>query len=41
MSRLDRAAGMPTAEILDDYPDLEPDDLLAVLEYEATLRRSR
>lgn len=35
------AAGMPTTEILDDYPDLEPDDLFAVLEYEATLRRSR
>ncbi|MGY4098409.1 DUF433 domain-containing protein [Nocardia sp. R16R-3T] len=36
------AAGMSIDEILADYPDLETDDLLAVLEYAAivTARRS-
>ncbi|WP_431838430.1 DUF433 domain-containing protein [Cellulomonas sp. Y8] len=29
------AAGMSVEEILDDYPDLEGDDLLAALEYGA------
>lgn len=29
------ASGMTTSEILDDYPDLEHDDLLAALEYGA------
>lgn len=29
------AAGMSTDEILADYPDLEPDDLLAAPEYGA------
>ena len=29
------ASGMSPAEILDDYADLEPDDLLAALEYGA------
>jgi uncharacterized protein (DUF433 family) len=31
------ASGMSQAEILDDYPDLESDDLLACLEYAARL----
>ena len=30
------AAGVPEAEILRDYPDLEPDDIRAALEYAAT-----
>ena len=29
------AAGMTEREILDDYPDLEPDDIKACLEYAA------
>ncbi|MFD4460132.1 DUF433 domain-containing protein [Nocardia sp. NPDC058480] len=29
------ASGMSTEEILDDYPDLESDDLLAALEFGA------
>jgi uncharacterized protein (DUF433 family) len=30
------AAGVAEAEILRDYPDLEPDDIRAALEYAAT-----
>ncbi len=33
------AAGMTHEEILADYPDLEPEDLLACLEYAAKLSR--
>ena len=29
------AAGVPESEILQDYPDLEPEDIRAVLEYAA------
>jgi Uncharacterized conserved protein len=29
------AAGVAEAEILEDYPDLEPEDIRAVLEYAA------
>jgi uncharacterized protein (DUF433 family) len=29
------AAGVPEAEILSDYPDLEPEDIKASLEYAA------
>lgn len=32
-------AGMSHEEILDDYPDLEREDLLAVLEYAVRLSR--
>jgi uncharacterized protein (DUF433 family) len=32
------AAGMSEREILDDYPELEPDDLRAVYDYAATPR---
>lgn len=31
------SAGMTTAQILDDYPDLEPDDIRAALAYAARL----
>ncbi|MEO5953669.1 MAG: DUF433 domain-containing protein [Chloroflexia bacterium] len=31
------AAGMPQTEILDNYPGLEPDDLLACLAYASQL----
>jgi uncharacterized protein (DUF433 family) len=33
------AAGMSQAEILDDYPDLETQDITAALEYAAQLTR--
>lgn len=33
------SAGMSTAEILADYPDLEPSDITAVLQYAAQLAR--
>ena len=33
------AAGMSQAEILDDYPDLEGQDITAALEYAAHLTR--
>lgn len=33
------SGGMTNAEILADYPDLEPDDLLACLAYAAKLSR--
>ncbi len=33
------ASGMTTAEILDDYPDLESDDIRAALEYAALATR--
>lgn len=33
------ASGMTTDEILADYPDLESDDILAVLEYAALATR--
>lgn len=33
------SAGMSHEEILDDYPDLEREDILAVLEYAARLSR--
>ncbi len=35
------SSGMTTTEILDDYADLEHDDILAVLAYAARLARSR
>jgi uncharacterized protein (DUF433 family) len=35
------AAGMSTGEILDDYPDLEAEDIQAVLTYAAHLSRVR
>lgn len=31
------AAGMTTAKIIEEYPDLEPDDIRAALEYAAYL----
>lgn len=31
------SAGMTTAELLDDYPDLEADDIRAVLAYAARI----
>ena len=34
------AAGMTTAEVLNDYEDLEPDDMLAALEFAAKSRES-
>jgi uncharacterized protein (DUF433 family) len=33
------SGGMTNAEVLADYPDLEPDDLLACLAYAAKLSR--
>jgi uncharacterized protein (DUF433 family) len=33
------SSGMSRDEILDDYEDLEPEDILAVLEYAAQLSR--
>ena len=33
------SSGMTTAQVLADYPDLEPDDLLAVYAYAARLSR--
>jgi uncharacterized protein (DUF433 family) len=33
------SSGMSHEEILDDYPDLEREDILAVLEYAARLSR--
>ena len=33
------AAGKTTAEVIDDYPYLEPDDVRAALEHAATLAR--
>jgi uncharacterized protein (DUF433 family) len=33
------SSGMTTAEILSDYPDLEPDDIKAVLLYATRLSR--
>ncbi|HEY0038487.1 MAG TPA: DUF433 domain-containing protein [Longimicrobium sp.] len=33
------SSGMSRDEILDDYKDLEPEDILAVLEYAAQLSR--
>ena len=35
------AAGMTTDEVLDDYADLERDDVLAALEYAALVTRTR
>jgi uncharacterized protein (DUF433 family) len=35
------AAGMSLEEVLDDYPDLERDDVLAVLEYAAVVTARR
>ncbi|BCK52719.1 DUF433 domain-containing protein [Nocardia wallacei] len=35
------AAGMSNDEILEDYPDLERDDLLAALEYAALVTARR
>jgi len=35
------AAGMSADEILEDYPDLERDDILAVLEYAALVTARR
>jgi uncharacterized protein (DUF433 family) len=35
------SSGMSIDEILDDYEDLERDDLLAVLAYAARLARTR
>jgi len=35
------AAGMTTPEIIEDYPDLEPEDIQAVLAYAARLSRVR
>ena len=35
------ASGMSIDEILNDYPDLERDDLLACLEYAAQLSRTK
>jgi len=32
-------AGMTTEEILNDYPDLQKDDILAALTFEATLTK--
>ena len=33
------AAGMTTDEVLNDYEDLEPDDILAALEFAAKVTR--
>ncbi len=35
------AHGKPTAEILEEYPDLEPGDIQQALEYAAWLTRDR
>jgi uncharacterized protein (DUF433 family) len=35
------ASGMTSQQILDDYPDLELDDILAVLEYAAAAAAQR
>ncbi len=35
------ASGMTTGEILDDYPDLETEDILAALEYAAVVTAQR
>ena len=35
------ASGMTIEEILDDYPDLEKDDLLACLEYAARVTQTK
>lgn len=35
------ASGMNIAQILDDYPDLEKDDLLACLEYAARVTKTK
>ena len=35
------SGGMTEADILGDYPDLEPDDLRAALAYAAALTRTR
>lgn len=35
------SSGMTHDEILDDYPDLEREDILAVLEYAARLVRTK
>ncbi|MRH90350.1 DUF433 domain-containing protein [Nocardia sp. SYP-A9097] len=35
------AAGMSTEDILDDYPDLETEDILAALEYAAIVTAQR
>lgn len=35
------ACGMTTEEILEAYPDLEPDDVRAALQYAATLTEDR
>lgn len=35
------AAGRSTSEILDDFPDLEPADILAALEYAAAAVQER
>ncbi len=35
------AAGMSETEILADYPDLEPDDIRAALQYAAEAARER
>ena len=35
------AGGMTVAEILDDYPDLESDDVYAVLAYAARLAQTQ
>jgi uncharacterized protein (DUF433 family) len=35
------AAGMSLEEVLDDYPDLERDDVLAALEYAAVVTAQR
>ncbi len=35
------ASGMSMEEILDDYPDLEKEDLLACLEYAAKLTQTK
>lgn len=35
------SSGMSTSQILDDYPDLEADDLRACLAYAAQLARTR
>ena len=34
------SGGMTPAEVLEDYPDLEPDDLRAVLAYAAEVTRT-
>jgi uncharacterized protein (DUF433 family) len=35
------ASGMTSQEVLDDYPDLELDDVLAALEFAANVTRTR